>query len=747
MRIIVFLPIFIFCVHALGQTPVEEKRDSLKVSFLDEIVVSANKIPEARRTVAQQINIITPSILKNSNAQTSADLLQNTGLVAIQRSQQGGGSPILRGFEASRVLLMVDGVRLNNLIYRAGHLQSVITVDNNVLERVEVLFGPSSTVYGSDALGGVVHFYTRNPKLAIEKNAIVIGNVYTRFGSVNNEKTAHADFVLSGRKFGSLTSFTNGNFGDLKMGKKINPSLGEAFGLRPFYTQRLADNSGDELIANEDPYVQKSSGYKQYDFVQKFLFKQNTNVQHILNFQYSTSTNIPRYDRLTDPQGNGLRSAQWYYGPQKRMMASYQLNLKNFGAFADGVISTMSYQAVEESRHDRRFNRNNLNHRTEKVDVYAFTLDLQKNISGNKIRYGFDSQFNQLKSVAFSENIITKVNSALDTRYPNGHNRMAHGAVYATHTLEINNHWTLNDGVRLGGSILNSTFVDKAFFPFPFEGVEQKNFYGSGNLGMIFTPSSWKFSLMSSTGYRVPNVDDLSKVFESQIGSSTQAGTLFVPNPELKPEKTFNLDFGVTRFFHEKVRIEGLAFATQMVDAIAVRPSTFNGQSQILYNGFSANVVSSQNVNRAFIYGWNGQVRIDPVKSLTLVASYTYTHGQAKGNGENLPLDHIAPQFGRVSMAYTTSKFMGELFGLFNGRKYVSDYSNSGEDNLQYATPTGMPSWYTLNLRLSYEFNKHFTFQSGIDNIMDLQYRVFGSGINAPGRNLFGTLRFKFGGD
>ncbi|MFM7859497.1 MAG: TonB-dependent receptor plug domain-containing protein, partial [Flammeovirgaceae bacterium] len=151
---------------AWSQYAEREENDTLKVRYLDEVVVSANRIAEQRRSVAQQIFVIRPSTIKSFNGQTTADLLQNTGFVAMQRSQQGGGSPILRGFEASRVLLVVDGVRMNNAIYRAGHLQNVLRVDNNNLDHAEVLLGPSSTVYGSDALGGVIHFYTRNPVLA-----------------------------------------------------------------------------------------------------------------------------------------------------------------------------------------------------------------------------------------------------------------------------------------------------------------------------------------------------------------------------------------------------------------------------------------------------------------------------------------------------------------------------------------------------------------------------------------------------
>ncbi|MFM8758166.1 MAG: TonB-dependent receptor plug domain-containing protein, partial [Methylophilaceae bacterium] len=136
---------------------------------------------------------------------TTADLLQNTGFVAMQRSQQGGGSPILRGFEASRVLLVVDGVRMNNAIYRAGHLQNVLRVDNNNLDHAEVLLGPSSTVYGSDALGGVIHFYTRNPVLATNaQKSNNTGEGFVRLGSANDEKTFHFDINVADEKLGSF---------------------------------------------------------------------------------------------------------------------------------------------------------------------------------------------------------------------------------------------------------------------------------------------------------------------------------------------------------------------------------------------------------------------------------------------------------------------------------------------------------------------------------------------------------------
>ncbi len=112
----------------------ESPSDTLINRFLEELVFSANKVEQPNRLVTQQVLLIRPTTIAVLNAQSAADLLVNTGVVAMQKSQQGGGSPILRGFEASRVLLMIDGIRMNNLIYRAGHLQNVITLDQSALD-------------------------------------------------------------------------------------------------------------------------------------------------------------------------------------------------------------------------------------------------------------------------------------------------------------------------------------------------------------------------------------------------------------------------------------------------------------------------------------------------------------------------------------------------------------------------------------------------------------------------------------
>lgn len=727
--------LFSFAMSASGQTGLSDT-----TYVLDEFVMSANKIPELRSKLSQQVYVMRDLRITELSTQTTADLISNSGTVAVQKSQQGGGSAQIRGFEASRVLLVIDGVRMNNLIYRAGHLQNMITLDQNTLERVEILFGPSSTVYGSDALGGVIHFRTKDPMLGEGESLRFKTNAFFRYGSVNKEKSTHVDLNLGGKRFASFSAFTFSDFGDLRMGKRTNQASGESFGLRPFYVLRSSDNTQDVLSTNQDPYVQKFSGYSQYDFLQKLLFTPDKAVSHSLNLQLSNSSNVPRYDRLTDQEGNGLRNAEWYYGPQKRFLIAYQLKVDNPWKFADVMCNVLSYQNIKESRHDRRFNSEERGNQIERVQVWAFTTDFQKVLKSNDIRFGLDVQFNEVKSQAFNQNVINGEHSPAATRYPDGKNIMYSYALYLTHSRDVSPKVTLNDGVRIGLSTLDAEFHNKTFFPFPFDAVNQKNSYASGNLGLVFRPEEhWRFSFIASTGYRVPNIDDIAKVFDTNAGES-----LVVPNPDIKPEKTINFDLGLSRHITDKVSWENAFFYTWLYDAIVLDAFTFGGQSEIIFEGQPTQVLANQNRRRAYITGFTSLLHGDLLSSFSAEISFNYTRGKILTPSGETPLDHIPPAFGRVSLQYHQKKFSSEVFANFNSWKRISDYLLNSEDNEMYATPDGMPSWYTLNLRMGFEFNSHFTLQGGVDNLFDLQYRTFSSGINAPGRNIFVTLKLGF---
>ena len=714
----------------------QNKKDTISSIKLDGIVVSAQRFAKPKRKVTQQVESVSKIEIETGNFQTSPDVLANTGIVAVQKSHQGGGSPNIRGFEASRILLVVDGIRMNNLIYRAGHLQNSISVDKNVLENIDVLFGPSSTIYGSDALGGAIFFQTRDPKfLSQTSGKQFTGNVLTNYSSSNKGKLGHFDFNLAGKKWASLTSFSYNDYGDLKMGKRKNGS-NDFFGERPFYVKTT--NGIDEIVASEDRYVQKYSGYKQYDFLQKIIYKQSENTQHSLNLQYSTSSDIPRYDRLTDlTSSQKLKYGTWNYGPQKRLLSAYKLSQKDIFLNSD-LNLTASYQNIEESRINRNFGNPNESSRIDKVAVYAITSDFKTKIGSGDFIYGADIYYDDLNSTGIKKNILTNVESITDSRYPDGKNNTFRAEGFVSYSNNISRTASYNASARAGYTSLNSE-IDTNFLNLPYTTMSQESFIYSGAVGIVNNASkNSKIAFNLATGFRVPNVDDLAKIFDSS------AGTLIVPNKNLKPEKSVTADLSITLWQGKHFQLENVFYYTRLYDAIVTGPYSLNGQTSINYEGENSLIYANQNQGKGSVAGISSTIKSYITKSILFYGNFNFTHGRIQYDNVNEPLDHIAPYYGKTGFKYESNLVNLDLYLLYNGKKKLSDYSPSGEDNLKYAPKNGTPSWETLNLKGTLFLSEQFTFFTGIENILDTQYRTFSSGINASGRNFFLGGKYQF---
>lgn len=715
--------------------------DSTKHKQLNEVII--NKISTNLVGLPNQVKVITSKQIDFQNFQSTAEMLSNSGLLFVQKSQQGAGSPAIRGFEASRVLLLVDGIRMNNLIFRAGHLQNSITVDESFLDNVGIIYGPTSTLFGSDALGGAVSMNTKRAKFLNQVHNKFTGNINTRYSSSNEEKSVAFNFNYATEKFASLTMASFNDFGDLKMGKKKNHN-GDFFGERPNYVETI--NGIDQLFVNEDKYVQKNSGYQQYNVLQKFAYKTNSGFEHGLNLQFSTSSDVPRYDRLTETTSTGLKSAEWYYGPQQRVLGVYSLEkVKAF--FNTDFKLNLAYQNAKESRHNRNFKKYDLQNREENVNMFSLCADLEKVFSKSELFYGIESYYETLKSTAFSNNIDTGVIAPITTRYPNGDNNMLRNDIYISYNEKLSEQTFWNAGARVGHTALKSTIADNTLFPLPYNSISQDNITYSGTLGIKHN-SSKNISLKAniSSGFRVANIDDLSKIFESAPSSSnSETGILIVPNKDLKPEKTITTDLGfAVQSDSKKTSFEFTYFYTRMFDAIVTDSFMYNGQSQVVFNDFLNDVKASQNKGKAYVTGFSASFNTNLCTNLQFNANFDYTLGRVVEDGNQSPLDHISPYFGKLGLIYTKKILVLEAYMLFNGKKDVKDYSTSGEDNQIYAPTGGMPAWETYNLKTSFNIVKDAILFVGIENILDTQYRLFASGINAPGRNIYGGLKYGF---
>jgi hemoglobin/transferrin/lactoferrin receptor protein len=708
---------------------------------LEEVVVSGSK---ANTKIAiQQISKINVQRIQQLNTASTADLLQQSGAVFMQKSQAGGGSPIIRGFEASRVLLMIDGVRMNNAIYRAGHLQNIITVDQNILQSVEVLNGPASVLYGSDALGGVVVMNSKNPQLSGVKNKCVLhANAMLRYASAAAEKAVHASINFGTYKFGLLSTITFTHFNNFTSGRVNTTRYGD-WGKNTFYVKPMVINglNYDSVIINSKSNIQYRTGYSQIDGMQKLMYQANKSLRYIAQLQYSNSSNINRYDRLSEKGSNGKPTfAEWYYGPQQRLMASVQSNYNNKSSFINRANITIAQQYIQESRLSRRLNSTNKREQVENIRVGSIDANVGKDIGVHQFTIGVDGQFNNLSSVANNYNVNTKIYTPTQTRYSNGRNQMNYYNLYAEHVAQLfNKVLMVQEGIRLTNTSLYSTIADNSFLKLPVTVMRQKSNAFTYSLGtrLNFT-DAWAVKAQHNTGFRTPNFDDLSKVFETNGNTG-----VIIPNTTLKPEYTSNFELSTT-YTSKTIKTQIGVYHTQFKNAMVVDKYKFNGADSIIYDGKPTQVLAMQNKGEAYVRGLFATADVNITRQILAGGSINFTKGIITSTATETPLDHIPPTYGNVYLQYKQKQWFAEVFTHFADLKPIAQYNLGGEDNQVYATAVGMPSWYTLNCRAQYSLGKYASVALGLDNILNKHYRFFASGISAQGRNLSITLRSNF---
>ncbi len=641
---------------------------------------------------------------------------------------------MIRGFATNRLIIVVDGVRMNSAIFRSGNLQNVISLDANSLSHTEVIFGPGSVIYGSDAIAGVMSFHTLSPRLSSDDNLLFNAGAMGRFSSANLEKTGHVHFNIGLKNLGFLSSITYTDFGDLVMG-----SNGPEDFLRPTYQDRI--NGKDTVLINPNPKEQKVSGYNQINLMQKILFSPVEEWEFEYAFHYSASSDVTRYDRLIRPRNNTLRSAEWYYGPQKWMMNNLQITNYTSNLIYDLSKLIVAYQNFEESRHDRNLNSANRTNRIEKVDAFSLNLDIIKNINeSSNLFYGIEAVLNKVGSSGTSENILTGNVIPDASRYPDGSTWNSYG-VYLTYKNKLSSQFILQTGARYNFVNINANF-DTTYYPFPFTKAKMNTGALTGNAGLVWHPQNdWQINFNLSTGFRAPNIDDLGKVFDSEPGS------VVVPNPNLKPEYAYNAELGLMKIFDEVAEFNIAGYYSYLDNALVRRDFILNGLDSIMYDGTLSQVQAVQNAANAKIWGIEFGLDIKFAAYFTFKGQINYQKGEEEDDAGNVvPLRHAAPMFGKTELLFRKDKFGANIFAVYNSEISFNDMppSEIEKDYLYALDGNGnvyTPSWYTLNLKLSYQLLDNFEIYLGVENITDQRYRPYSSGITAPGRNFISSVR------
>lgn len=704
---------------------------------LNEVVLSASKWEESKKSVPNSIVTFKPKDIILANPQTTADLLTNTGKVFVQKSQLGGGSPMIRGFATNRVLINVDGIRMNNAIFRSGNVQNIISIDANSIQNTEVILGPGTVIYGSDAIGGVMNFYTLEPEFTTDRSQYYFGNVMSRWSSANNEKTLHFDLNVSSKKWAFVTSASFSDFEDLRMGNH-----GPDAYTRPDYVQTI--DGVDEIVTNDNREMQVASGYNQINFIQKVAYQPNEFWNFTYAYHYSTTSDFNRYDQLLRRRDGNLRFAEWYYGPQEWTMHHLKINYTKGNKWFDKAQFNAGFQQFEESRHNRNFNGLTRNSNIENVDAYSANFDFIKKFgSKNRISYGLEYILNNVNSIGFQRNSETLERENAPSRYPDD-SKWQSLAAYLQYENKLSDKFTFQSGLRFNQIWLDATF-DKTFVNYPFDKTNINTSAFTGSLGFTYLAAK-KTALFfnAGTAFRSPNVDDVGKIYESTPGN------LVVPNPNLEYEYAYNAEIGIQQKIGKSISFDVTGFYTHVIDALVRRNFTLNGESTIEFQGEVSNIQAIQNAAKANVYGIQAGLNVQLLPYLNWKTNANWTKGEEElDNGETAPLRHAAPFFGDTRLTLKTNKWTTDLFMVYNSKINAEDLAPSEveKDYLYAADANGnpyVPSWYTLNLKSVYKLNETWSFSGGIENMTDQRYRPYSSGITAAGRNFILSVRTAF---
>ena len=566
-----------------------------KSTNLNEIVISASKFEQSKKEVPQKIISIDAQEIEQTTPQTSADLLAHSAGVFVQKSQLGGGSPMIRGFSTNRVLITVDGVRLNNAIFRGGNVQNVISINPFNIQNTEVILGAGSVIYGSDAIGGVMNFYTTTPELSQLNSPQVSAKGNVRYSSANNEKTAQVGLNIGLNKWGFHTSMSFSDFGDLRMGSTDIQQY-----LTPFYVTQ--QNGQDIIMPNHNPRIQKFTNYSQFHAAQKILYKPSESLNLDFGLHYATTSDIPRYDRLAlQNTDQTLKYAEWSYGPQQWLLANFQLTkLSSKSNLYDKIKTTIAYQNFGESRISRKFNDLNQKNRTEKVQAVSLNLDLDKTITDKlNISYGAEYIYNKINSEGLSINLENSSVERIASRYPDD-SQWSSLASYLSLKYKPTNKFTFQSGIRYNIININADLSSNTqFYALPFTDLNLDTSALTATAGITWEQSKtllWK--LNTSTAFRAPNIDDVGKVFDSQ------PGVVVLPNPNLKPEYAYGAELGLNMNFDDSLLLDISSYYTYLDNAMIRDHYVVNGLSQLIYDGEISTTQSIQNSSKAWIYGF-----------------------------------------------------------------------------------------------------------------------------------------------
>jgi outer membrane receptor protein involved in Fe transport len=652
---------------------------------IEEIQITATRRPTALRDVSAAMSIIPSEDIRGGNLTTDA-LAARAG-VFLQQTTPGQGAAVIRGLKGSEILHVVDGLRLNNAIFRNAPTQYLSLVAPGTVDRIEVLRGAPASLYGSDAVGGVVQVLSRLPDFEGTESEYR-RTVYARFDTADTSRSLHASFDAGNRSLAGLLSVDYLKTGDRRTGS------GERVGPTGY------ESKGARIAVSSTPDERRA-----------WLF----------DFQFAEQPATPRIDELTAGYGQTEpSSSEFSFAPNARQFAHVR-HTRAAGLWSADWNVDLGWQRIVDDRITRGFGSTIRTREANSSDLLGFTVNAGKDTTQGSWIIGGEYYHDTVASRRFEEDLLTGQLSVTESRFPDD-SKIAQAAVYANRQQPIGGRHSVSGGIRLSTFDIDlpATAASTAAH------LSLRDL--SADIGWIFGWSD-QIQIVANIahGFRAPNIFDMGTLGE-------RPGNRFnIPNPALDSEHVTQFDVGI-RGRTDKTRTELVFYRLHYEDRIS---SVLTGAQTI----DGRDIVQSRNLAEADIWGIEAAAAIEVRDDLTLDAIVNFTRGEEKeaGNLAAVPADRIPPLNGRAGLRYQPNETVTiESYVVFAGSQSRLSPRDVRDVRID---PDGTSGWLTANFRASWRPDDRWTISAGLENLFDEQYRLHGSGIDAAGRNFFLSLQ------
>lgn len=653
-----------------------------------EMVVTSTRVERDVFNTPQAITVINDKQIEEANVTATPDLFRFAEGVYIQKTNLGGGAPFMRGLTGKQVLILVDGIRLNNSFYRFGPHQYLNTIDPNIIERIEVVRGPSSVMYGSDAMGGVINIITKKRTDFLDPLA------------ANGLVSATYDSATAG------TSYVDevGGYATRLQGEGNWNDFGWIFG--------GSAKSYDDLEGGSDRGDQVPSGYRQYDADLKLNKQLAPGRELLLGMQFSRQLDVPKTSEVVLDG-----KVKFNYEPQERTFTSIEFHDTSLDWFDDFKFN-VSYNLQREGEDIIAKLPIQTNELTD-VGTIGTSVQFTNGLFDNKhrITYGVESYHDDYDTQKKSTDLNTMLVTTIKPGVPNG-------ATYDNLGVFVQDEIKLTDRANmiLGGRY--SQFSAEGQLDHPTEGkkslaLETDQFTGSLQ-GIYSLTQQLNFVAGISQGFRAPNMED----FFGRVDFNTE-----IPNTNLKPEESVNYEVGLKYF--DTSTFADLHYFYADYENLIDRVDALNSLGQP--------VKQRRNVNQATIEGVEGGMHHEFTENWRVGATFAWTQGR---DDKDIPLRRIPPLNGSVQLRYSHSpKLWVELDSLIADKQ--DDLSNGDKTDLRIPKG-GTPGYVVFSLKSGFKRTKNETLSLTFENLFDQQYKSHGSGIYAAGRSVVASYSVKF---